>query len=379
MNQSSRREALVGLSASLAYFVPSPCLAQGVTNDEIRIGQSCQLTGPLASISTEIRAGAALHLNQINRDGGLNGRQIRVITLDDGYSPDRAAENTRRLVAEHDVLALFQYAGTPPVLASAPIAEELKVPFLAPYTGADALRRPSRYIFNMRASYGDELERIAKQLSVIGIKRVAAAYLNNSFGTGGLASFKQAVTKHNLSLVAEAPLDLEGTELQQSIAKIAKAAPQAVIVISAGKPSVDFVDAYSRAGHRTSFYMMSVIGGGMLSKALGPRSRGVVVSQVVPSPWKQSSAAAREIRNLAQESGLRDYTHAHMEGFLAAKVLVEGLRRTRNSPTREGLVHALETMKYVEFGGFAVEFSEKNHHSRRFVDLMIMGPDGRFE
>lgn len=377
------RRTFVGWGSALALGLSTgSAIAQdsaGVTDSEIVIGQSCQLDGPLAALTSEVRQGASLYFDHINASGGVRGRKIRVVAIDDAYDPKKAAENTRKLIDEDKVLALFQYAGTPPSLAALPIAEERGVPFIAPFTGSDGLRQASsRYVFNIKAGYAAELDATVKQLASVGIARIAAVYLNNPFGTGGLASVEKSVKAHKVGLVAQAPLEVDGSKMAAAVASVAKESPQAIIVISAGKPSVDFVDAYLAAGHRSTFYMLSVISNAQLVKALGERARGIVVSQVVPSPWNQSMPISREFQALAKAKGITEYTFSQMEGFISAKFLVEALQRAGAKPTRATLVQAMESMKSVNLGGYPVELSATQHSSGKFVDLLMMGRDGRF-
>ena len=375
------RAAVQWLVVGVAFFQLSARLhAQGVTDSEIVIGQSCQMTGPLAGLSAEVRQGAKLQFDQVNASGGIGGRKIRLVTLDDAYDPKRAAANTRELIDEHKVLALFQYAGTPPAMAAIPIAEEKQVPFITPFTGSDALRqKSSRYVFNIKASYGDELTAIVRQLAAVGIDRVAVVYLNNAFGTGGLALVEKAAASTSVKLLAKEPLEVDGSHMDQAVARAAAAQPQAVIVVSAGKPSVDFVDAYLKAGHRSTFYMLSVISNTQLMQVLQDRARGIVITQVVPPPWSRTIGVARELQAQAAKAGLQELTFAQMEGFLSAKFLVEGLRRAGKVPTRESLVQGLESLGKYDLGGYMIELSSNHHNTGKFVDLMILGADGRFK
>lgn len=353
--------------------------AEGVSDTEILIGQSCQLTGPLAALTNEVRLGAKLHFDDVNRGGGINGRQVRVIALDDAYDAKRAAENTRKLIDEENVLALFQYAGTPGSLAAVPIAEEKRVPLFAPFTGSDALRtRHSRYVFNIKAGYGDELEAMVKQIGAIGLKKAAVVYLNNGFGTGGLAQVEKSAATHAVELLAKAPLEVDGSKLDATVAAVAQPRPPAVILVTAGKPGVDFIDAYLKAGHRSTFYMLSVTSNTQLVQVLGPRARGIVISQVVPSPWNQSAKVVREFQKLARAAGVAEFTFSQMEGFVAANVLTDALRRAGRLLTRETLIRALEETKRLDLGGYLIELSATRHSSGKLVDLMILDAEGKF-
>jgi len=307
------------------------------------------------------------------------GRKIRLVTLDDAYDPKKAADNTRELIDQHRVLALFQYAGTPPSLAAVPIAEEKRVPLIAPFTGSDALRQKfSRYVFNIKASYSDELAAMVRQLAAVGIDRVAVVYLNNAFGTGGLAAVEKSAGEHGVKLLAKVALEVDGSKMAAAVEQVSKGQPQAIIVVSAGKPSIDFVDAYLKAGHHSTFYMLSVISNTQLVQVLQEKARGIVITQVVPPPWNQSASVARELQARAGEAGLKELTFSQMEGFLSAKFLVEGLKRAGKNLSRDALVRALEDMKKHDLGGYLVELSATKHSSGKFVDLMILGVDGKF-
>jgi len=376
-----RRTILAVSAAACAGALPGLALAksEGVTDSEIVLGQSCQLTGPLAALTSEVRLGAKLHFDEVNKNGGINGRHVRVIALDDAYDPKRAAENTVKLIDEDNVLALFQYAGTPGSLAAVPLAEEKGVPLFAPFTGSDALRNKNRrYVFNIKAGYGDELEAMVRQIGSMGITKAGVVYLNNSFGTGGLAQVERSAASHAVQLLSKASLEVDGSKLAETVATTAQNQPPVIIIVSAGKPSVDFIDAYLKAGHRSTFYMLSVTSNTQLVQVLGPRARGIVISQVVPSPWNQSVKLVREFQSLGRAAGLTDFTFSQMEGFLSASVLTDALRRCGRVPTREGLVRTLEETKRLDVGGYLVELSPTRHSSGKLVDLLILDAEGKF-
>jgi branched-chain amino acid transport system substrate-binding protein len=376
-----RRTLIAAVAAACTRVLPALAAgkAEGVSDTEIVLGQSCQLTGPLAALTSEVRLGAKLHFDDVNKNGGINGRQVRVIALDDAYDPKRSAENTIKLIDGENVLALFQYAGTPGSLAAMPIAQEKRVPFFAPFTGSDALRgKLSRYVFNIKAGYGDELEAMVKQIGSIGINKASVVYLNNGFGLGGLAQVEKSAAAHRVELLSKAALEVDGSKLAATVAAAAQGQPPAIIVVSAGKPSVDFIDAYLKAGHRSTFYMLSVTSNVQLVQLLGPRARGIVISQVVPSPWNQSVKLVRDFQSLAHAAGVKDFTFSQMEGFMSASVLTDALKRSGRVPSREGLVRALEETKHLDLGGYLVELSPTRHSSGKLVDLLILDSEGKF-
>ncbi|MDD3019071.1 MAG: ABC transporter substrate-binding protein [Comamonas sp.] len=375
-----RRRGLAAVLCSLgtplawAQSAASP----GVSDTEILLGQSCQLSGPLEGITREVRQGASLCFDHINAQGGVRGRKIRVLALDDAYDPKKAEANTRHFINEAKVLALFQYAGTPPALAGMALAEQTGVPLIAPFTGAEELRKPElRYVFNIKAGYATELHAMLRHLASVGLRSVAAVYLDNPFGLGGLAALQASARELNVQLLATAPLQVNGSNLAQAVAHVGQHHPKAVIVISAGKPSVDFIAAYQATGRPTLFYVLSVISNVQLAQGLGERARGVVVSQVVPPPWSAGLELTREFQRLAKAQGLQEFTFSQMEGFLSAKFLVEALQRAGPQPTRASLIHAMEGMQ-LSLGGYPIRLSARQHSSGRFVDLLMLSKDGSF-
>lgn len=342
--------------------------------DEILIGQSCQLSGPLAPMSEELRAGADWYIGQVNAQGGVNGRRIRILALDDAYDPRRAADNVRRLIERDKVFALFNLAGTPPVLAALPFAIENKVPVLAPFTGSDALRDSfQRYVFNVRAGYRDEIGKIVQHLGTLGMNRLGVAYLNNAFGKDGLAIAEAAAAKRGVSLVASAPLEVDGRGLQDAVRAIAAQRPHAIVLVSAGRITSDFIGAYRDVAAGAQFYALSVVSSRQLMHELGERSRGVIIAQVMPSPWSDATPAGRELAVLARRQGVAELSANHMEGYLSAKVLVEGLRRMGRNLDREAFVRALESLREFDLGGYRLSFSERNHNGSGYVELSAVG------
>ena len=378
---AARRGALriMGAAAAAMIAAPWPARAPRAARDaEILIGQSCQLSGPLAPLTREIREGAAWYFDQVNAKGGVHGRKVRVIALDDAYDPKRTAENARRLIEQDDVLALFNLAGTPTTLAALPVLREHKVPLVAPFTGTDALRSKfDRYVFNVRAGYADEIEKIVQHLSTLGIRRAAVAYLNNSFGKGGLEAVKTAAAKYGVALVAAAPLEIDGKGLQEAARTVAQAQPPVIVLATAGKVTSDFIAAYQTSGPAVQFYALSVVSSQQLIQALGDRSKGVAIAQVMPYPWGGGTRLAREVADLAAKNKAADVSYNHMEGFVSAKALVEGLQHAGPSPTREGLVRSLEGLREFDLGGYVLRFSDRNHNGSTYVELTIVGSSKR--
>ena len=351
----------------------------GVTPTTILIGESAAFSGPAQALGNEMRAGALAYFQAVNAGGGVNGRRIELRSLDDGYEPDRAAANTKKLI-DDGVFLLFGYVGTPTSNASKPIFTAARVPFVGPFTGAESLRNPvNRYIFNVRASYFDETDKIVGQLVGQTLDRIAVFYQNDDYGKAGLLGVELAMKKRDLKIVATGTVERNTVDVAAAVASIGKADPQGVVMISAYKSCAAFIKAMRAAGYNPQFMNVSFVGSKALAAEAGPAGRGVGITQVVPFPWNIATPIVKEYQQLYTASTKKDdYSFTSLEGFLAAKVLVEGLRRTGADLTRERFVSAMEGMRDVDVGGFLVTFTPTSHSGSRFVELTVIGKDERF-
>ena len=368
----SRRQFSIATGAALvAGFHPAHA-----QDDRIVLGQSAAFTGPAAQLGIQFHAGAKLYFDQLNAQGGAGRRTIEIRQLDDGYEPDRCAANTKKLIDE-EVFALFGYIGTPTSVVALPLANRAKMPFFAPFTGAMALRDPlSRTAFHVRASYNDETGLIVKQLTNLGLKKIAVFYQNDAYGKAGLDGVTLALAAQNLKPVALATVERNSVEVGAAVTAITAAGPDAVVQISAYKSCAAFIRAARKAGYGGTYYNVSFVGTQALADELGKDGAGVVVSQVVPSPYNAANAITREFAAAAKKAGNVQVNFSSMEGYLAAKVFAEGLRRG-GKPNRESLISGLESINDQSFGGFAVTFSPTNHVASKFVELSMLTGDGR--
>ncbi len=369
------------VAAAMAMFALSAgAFAQsGVTPTSILIGQSAAFTGPAAQLGIQMRAGANLWFDQVNGKGGINGRRIELKSRDDQYESALAAENTRKLIEEDGVFLLFAYVGTPTSQASLPIFTAAHVPFVAPFTGAELLRTPfNRYVFNVRASYFDETEQIVDHLVRTGVRRLAVFYQNDAYGQAGLEGVNRALARRNMQTVALGTVERNTTNVADAVKAIAAAQPEATVMISAYTSVAEFVRQMKAAGSGSQFFTVSFVGSTALAAALGKDGHGVMISQVVPFPWSTLSPVVKEYLDLVKQAGNVEANFSSLEGFIAARVLVEGLRRGGKDLTRAKFITAMESMSNYELGGFAVRFSPGNHNGSQFVDLSMIGRDGKF-
>jgi branched-chain amino acid transport system substrate-binding protein len=365
-----RRTALTRLAAAGAA-VAMPALAQ--FDRRIVLGQSAAFSGPAAQLGIQMNRGAKLCFDAVNAAGGIHGAQIELRTMDDMYEPDKCKANTDALIKD-DVFALFGYVGTPTSLAALPLVNQHKVPFFGPFTGAEALRDPfSRYVFHVRASYFDETAAIVKQLTTMGLKKVAVFRQNDSYGQAGLDGVVRALKVHTLEPAAIGLVERNTVAVSAAVQAIVPKKPDAIVQISAYKSCAAFIREARKAGFGGTFYNVSFVGTQALVDELGPDARGVAVSQVMPFPFQPKSPIAREYLAAAQKAG-GDHkpNYSAIEGYVAARVFTEGLKRAGKGASRETLISALESIQGFDLGGFLVNYGARDHVASQFVDLTML-------
>jgi branched-chain amino acid transport system substrate-binding protein len=365
--------------AMAALAVAGSAAAQGVTESQILLGQSAVFSGPAQELGIEMRAGAMAYFDYVNSQGGVNGRKIVLKSLDDRYEPDGAAAATRKLIQDEKVFALFGYVGTPTFNAAAPIITEAKVPLVAAFTGAESLRDPlNRYVFNVRASYFDETEQIVNHLTAMGVDKIAVFYQNDAYGKIGLEGVSRAMKRRGKEIAGSTTVERNSIDVAKAIQDMAKLRPQAVVMVSAYKSCAAFITQMKKAGMDASFWNVSFVGSKALAKELDKTGRGVQISQVVPFPWDRSIPVVKEYSRLIVLDGKSEPNFSSLEGFISAKVMVEGLRRAGKNLTREGLIRALESMDPYDVGGFKISYTPQDHRGSRYVDLTIISKDQKF-
>jgi ABC-type branched-subunit amino acid transport system substrate-binding protein len=375
---TSRRRALKQVVGAAAATLGVPVWAQGAGRS-IVLGQSAPFSGPAAQLGEQFKSGALLYFDRLNAKGGVNGRAIELRSLDDGYEPDRCAANTEKLIGD-GVFALFGYIGTPTSLAALPLATAAKLPFIAPFTGAQALREPfNRFAFHVRASYFDETAEIVKQVTSVGVKRLGVFHQNDSYGKAGLDGVLRALKPLGLEPTGLGTVERNTVNVDAAVKSILAAQPNAIVQISAYKSCAAFIRAARKAGFTGTFYNVSFVGTKALADELGADARGVVISQVMPYPYSPAVLVSGEYL-AAGKAALGDKfapSYGSIEGFVAAKTLSEALRRSGGALTQESLIAGLESLREFNLGGFYVDFSATKHTASRYVDLTILGADGK--
>ncbi len=352
----------------------------GITDTTILLGQTAPTKGPFGPLATAFTLGINAHLNEVNAKGGVNGRKIKLLSLDDDYTVDKAVVNVNKLIKEDNVFALLGVFGTPITGAAIEIAERERVPLLGPYTGADSLRKENRrYYFSVTASYVREIEKMIDHMVTLNIKSIGVMYLNSAFGKDGLAGAQTAMQKHKLSPAAVVPMESNGSDVEAAVSAMLKANPSVIILASAGKGTLDFISAYRKRGGTGQFYLLSVADVDGLTKGLGVAGvKGIMVTQTMPYPWATGTRVSREYQAAMKAMGIEELNYNTMQGYVSARVMVEGLRAAGKNPTRESFVTAMENMSRLDLGGFDLRYSSQLRHGSSFVDITMVSSDGRF-
>jgi ABC-type branched-subunit amino acid transport system substrate-binding protein len=349
-----------------------------VTAERIKLGQAAVFSGPAAQLGIQMRNGIKAYFDHVNANGGVHGRKLELVTEDDLYEASRAPTASKKLIEEHKVFALLGYVGTPTGAAHLPVVTQAKVPLVGMFTGAEILRDPlNRYVFHVRASYYDETDKIVEQVVSTGGRKISVFYQADSYGEAGRKGTEIALAKRGMKIHSTGTVERNTTKVEEAVKAIHASQPDAVVMVSAYTSCAEFIRQMKKAGSGAIFYNVSFVGSKALADALGNEGVGVAISQVVPFPWARSVPVVKEYQELARKAGVADHNFSAMEGFLTAKVMVEGLKRAGRDLTREKFVDAMEKMD-VDLGGFYVAYSPKNHAGSKFVDLTIIGQEGKF-
>ncbi|MDO9484036.1 MAG: ABC transporter substrate-binding protein [Hydrogenophaga sp.] len=346
---------------------------------QILIGQTAGFTGPVGAGVKETTEGARLYIDAVNAKGGVNGQKIELISLDDKFDPKMAGENALKLIEEKEVLAMFLTRGTPHTEAMLPHLEKFGVPLIGPSTGAMVLHQPvKKHVFNVRATYQREAEKAVTHLNSMGITRIGIVYADDSFGADGVAGAQKGMVAAKLQPAVLEKFNRSKPDFAPIAPKVVASNAQAIIMVASGQAVVDGTKAFRAAGSAAQIVTLSNNASSGFIKSLGDNARGVIVTQVFPYERSIAYGLVKEAQELAKAKGTGDISPAMLEGFAAAKVLVEGLRRAGPKPTRDKIQAALEGIRKFDIGGLEVSYSAEDHTGLDFADLSIIGTDGKF-
>ncbi len=357
-------------------ILSAPLLAAPLAWADIVIGQSAPLSGGNAETGNDIRNGALAYFKKINDAGGVHGQKIKLVTLDDKNDTKLSAENTKKLIDGENAVALFGYASSTLSVPAMPAVAAGKIPFFAPFTGADAIRKQNEYVYTVRSTYADEINKIINFWGGLGITRVVVLHYDDAVGKDNFATVAQVLEqfmKKPTSVAIKRNVDLTDAD----VAKIVAADPQMILVTTLYAPAVQMVKKLHQIGKLYSVSSLSFVGVSQLAKALGPDAAGITVGLTVPTPKSTSIPVVKECGDAWTALGQSDtMSVTSLEGCIAAKVLVEGMKKTGGNITRDSLMKALASLTRVDVGGFEVVFKPGFHHGGRFVDIAVIRANG---
>ncbi len=376
------RVAIVATFVAVAAWLPPAAAEEGVTADRILFGQSAALSGPAAELGGDMQRGILAAFAEANAAGGIAGRQIELVTLDDRYEPEAAIANTEALIGKDKVFALIGAVGTPTSAATEPIAREAGVPFIAPFTGAEFLRDPALTdVVNIRASYFEETEAIVDHLiSDRGARRIAVLYQDDSYGRSGLAGVERALKLRDMTLAAAGTYLRNTTAVKTALLALRGARPDAIIVVGAYEPSAVFTQWARKLGVDALIVNISFVGANALAHALKPAGEGVYVTQVVPFPKDTSiPVVARYQAALKANAPDAQPGFISLEGYLVGRAIASALEKVNGELTRASLMEAVQKAGPFDLGGVKLGYSPTSNRGSDQVFLTVIQPDGSFK
>lgn len=371
------------LAASTGLLFSGASRAVGVQDPmdskTVSIGCSLGLTGPLASLARELKQGLDAGLAQANAKG-VNGREIKLLALDDGYDAKRSEDNVRKLIADANTVALISCMGTANNQRILPLVDEAQIPYVAPQSGATSLRKADhRTVFHVRASYSEEAQRLTQKLFSMGITDLAIVYQDTAFGREFLADVTAALKATGQAAAPKAfKLDAEGKGVEGVVAQAVAAKPMAVLLGTAGDVTAVLVNEFKKVSPSTPLAATSVALSGDNLRQLGSKTAGLALTMVMPDAGRTSVALVREYQKAMRAAGFQEFSARSFEGYVNARVLVEGLERAGRELTRGKLRSALASLRGHDMGGLLVDYSSGAPYvASKFVELGILGANGR--
>lgn len=376
-----QKSSLLLLIIFLCFATDCFAADPGISKNEILIGQSCALSGPAAGLGKSYLAGADAYFKSINDSGGIKGRKIKLVSTDDGYEPEKCKQNTTKMLETDKVFMLFGYVGTPTSKAALPIIEQAKVPFFAPMTGSEAIRKPfSKYVFNIRASYTKETKELVDRLiNEKKLRKIAVFYQDDDFGKSGFEGVKTSLDQYGEKIVATGTYARNTVAVEKAVKEISSKAPEAIIMIGTYEPCAEFVRQMRVLKSKALFLNISFVGSEILADKLREKGEGIgtIISQVVPFPNYLKVPIVKEFNDVFEKYNKgKDVDSIGFEGFIAAKSLCKILSEMPESMTREDFIKTAESQQQVDLGGFTLSFDHTNHQGSNLVFLTQIGPGG---
>ena len=394
----NRRKLMIGLAVLggvLALVLLGGLLFAllGTRDNEILLGMSGPFNGPSKELGREMEIGIQTFIRHINDEGGVRGRKLKLVALDDGYEPERALANMRELHEQRKVFAVIGNIGTPTAIKTVPYAIQNKLLFFGAFTGAKILRNdpPDRYVFNYRASYEEETAKIVEYL--VEIKKVPADQIavfdqDDGYGDAGFSGVVKVMRskyQREAKDIFRVRYERNTIHVKDAVDKILeKQELRAVVMVGTYKPVTEFIRQVKDANRKLIFTNVSFVGSEALAeglKELGLQyAEGVIVTQVVP-PIDSSVSIVLQYHELRKKYFPNERpSFISLEGYISTALFVEGLNRAGDNPTLEKMINALETIRDLDLGtGAPLTFSASEHQASHKVWATILDKAGNFK
>lgn len=365
------KHAIVSWATLAAMAATGSAYAQ----DAWIVGQSAPLTGANASMGRDIRDGALAYFKSVNAKGGVSGKPIELVTLDDANDRKAAGANTAKLLSDHKAVALFGYASATLSLDAMPQAEKAGVLFFAPLSGADPVRKAPPVVYTMRASYGEEMEKILSFWTGLGMKKVVVVHYDDEVGKQNFATVAQYLSKGGTppqALSLKRNQNIEDAHIDQ----LREMKPEVIINTTLSGAAAEISKRMAKRGSFVPTSSLSFVGAQQYIEAAGESAAGVSIAQVVPNP-NSSAPVVRECAKALVDAGItRPMNSTHLEACISAKVLTEAMRRAKK-PDAASVLASLGALGTYDTGGFTVQYGANQRHGSRYVDLGMVTRDGK--
>jgi len=321
--------------------------------DEIRLGMSAPFSGNKKDLGEDMFMGANAYFQHINENGGIYGRFIKLIARDDRYEPRLAAKNAHDFIKKDKIFAFFGTVGTPISKAILPIAIKNDIPFLGPFSGAEFLRQnKSPLILNARVSYKEETEKLISYfVDIKQFTRVAVFYQNDSYGRSGLRGVRAALSKRNLKIIGEGSYKRNTLSVGNALYEISLTRPEAIILVGTTMPVAQFIKRARKNKKiikNINFGILSFVNPKLLLKTLDYKSKNIIFSQVVPSPWTSRKEQVIEYRELMSKYYPdKDFGFISLEGYFVARMTIQLFKDVGENFTKSDFVREMQKLSLL--------------------------------
>ena len=388
MNRSNNSLGLASLAVAIFIMVlahaPPSRAETGITSDSIVFGQSACFTGPNRNLGLYYRAGILSAFEERNREGGINGRTLRLVSLDDGYEPKQAAANAERFAAENDVFAVIGGVGTPTAKRIAPVLRTAGIPFVGPFTGADFLHNFNRYpnVINLRAAYLDEVVTMVDYIvNDLGKSRFGVIYQDDDFGRSVLRDYQIALDAHDLPILAKTAHSRNTHAVHAGLFMISKADLDAILIVGSYAANSEIINLSHSLGHDYIVANLSFVLSHELKKLVENHSNKILVTEVIPDPNSISSQVAQRFRDALRPEYEESETvtslvnEVALEGYILGRFVIDVLERMDGVLTREQFMDVALSPEKVMIDDWSLQFAPGTNSGSRYIRLTDLGED----